>query len=146
MSLDLLRDDSKGTWVTNPDHQDEKYCIRPLSPQMMRHFDIAATRKVVDPRTRQMVDETGLEHEKRKNQLITDHVLENWEVTNSDGTPWPCTLENKLLLADKYADRINWIIVTAIDFANDDRIREKAEQEAFRAVGQGSPRSTLAEV
>jgi hypothetical protein len=136
MSVDLNRDDSVGIWIKNPEHQDERYKIRPLSPEMMRHFEIAATRLVVDPKTRQMVPETGPEHERRKSELIIDHCLEEWELPSSAGTPWPCNLGNKLALHNKYADRTNWIILTAIDFANDDRIREKAEQEAFRGVGQ----------
>lgn len=146
MSVDLLRDDSIGIWVQHPEHQDERYCVRPLSPDMMRHFELAATRKVVDPKTRQMVDEVGPEHDRRKNELIWDHAISNWELTDKDGKPWPCTLDNKLALAGKYADRVNWIINLSIEFANDDRARERAEQESFRNVGQAPLGPAVAEL
>lgn len=133
MPVDLDRDDSVGIWTEFPEFAGERFKIRPLSPQMIEHFRKQTTKEVVNRRTGQKTEERD---EERYNGLLWDHLLEDWELTNSQGTPWPCTLANKLKLADRYATRVTAIVQAAMDYANDDAVRQEAERVSFRDVGE----------
>jgi hypothetical protein len=150
MPMDIERDDSIGIWTKHPelgkgDYKtgDEHYKIRPLTPEMMAHFDKQSQRPWKNPQTRAI--ETKRDDD-IYNNLLYDHVLEDFRVLDMKGNPIPCTLDNKVKIAGKYSRRVAWIIDTAIEYGNDDEVRRKAEEEAFRSIREESPRPAVAEL
>lgn len=149
MPIDLDRDDHIGIWTAHPQlakgtwqDGDEWYKIRPLSPDILTHFTKMTTRKVRD-RTGAEVDHRD---DEKYNELLWDHAIEDWRVVNSQGVPWPCSLENKLRLAGKYAERVGWIVQTGIDYANNDAARHEAEQRSFRGLRATAPGQSVAQL
>lgn len=150
MPINLDRDDSQGIWTPHPElakgtwkDGDEFYKIRPISPDMMQHFDKQSQRPQKNPQTRaiEMVRDDEV-----YNQHLYDHVLEDWMLRDMNGQPIPCTLENKMKLAGKFSRRVNWIIDTAIEYGNDDEVRRKAEEAAFCGMGADQTRSPVDEL
>jgi len=141
MPFDLGRTE-EGTWIEYPWGEGEKYCIKPLTPDKIRHFTKLTTRKVRD-RAGQEVEKAD---EERHRELLYDYLLEAWEGVTANGQPVPCNLENKLKLAGLSGKRANWIVDMAIDLANDEAQRQIQEQESFRGVGETTARHAVAEL
>jgi hypothetical protein len=146
MPINPKRDDSVGIWTPFPGlakghwqdaDGDEWYKVRPLTPSMMEHFEqMAGTIPEVNPKTRQVEFKRN---DKRWRELLYDHLLEDWKLLTTDGSPWPCNLENKMFLQREYAQRVNWIVETASEYGNNDVARQEAEKASFRGMDQTAP-------
>jgi hypothetical protein len=122
----------------------EAYKIRPLRPKDMDHFRKLATKPKW--RNNQRVEEPDPD---QQNELLYDFLIEDWEGLYEDDEhtqPAPCTLENKLILANKSLDRANFVVLQASLYANDDEARKAAQRNNFRQivpVSHGSSESRL---
>ena len=63
-----------------------------------------------------------------REQLMTDHCIVDWEIKRPDGTPIPCTTENKMRLMQGSIDFGRWMTECL------ERISEDTEQGARAAT------------
>lgn len=112
----------------------ESYKLRPLRPKDMDHFRKLATKKKW--RNNQQVEDTDTD---QYNELLYDFIIEDWEGLYEDDAhtqPAACSLENKLILADKSLDRANFVVLQASLYANDDDARKAAQRQNFRQASR----------
>ena len=110
----------------------EAYKIRPLRPKNMDHFRKMATPKNKWSSQNQRVTDPD---PAQYNELLYDFLIEDWEGLYEDDDhtiPAPCTLEAKLVLAEKSLERVNFIVLQASLYANDDDARQDAQRQSFR--------------
>jgi hypothetical protein len=110
----------------------EAFKIRPLYQKDMNHL-----RKMAIPPNKFVNNQRVTDPDPDQyNTLLYDFLIEDWQGLYEDDAhtrPAPCTLENKLLLADKGINRLNFIVNQASQYANDDEARKAAQRDNFRA-------------
>lgn len=123
----------------------EAYKIRPLRPKDMDHFKKMATPKNKWVQNQRVTDPDPDQY----NELLYDFLIEDWEGLYQDDDhkiPAPCTLEAKLILAEKSLERVNFIVLQASLYANDDDARQEAQRKSFRRADQAPARLSSTEV
>jgi hypothetical protein len=111
--------------------QREAYKIRPLRPKDMAHFRTVATPKNKWAQNQRVTEPDPDQY----NELLYDFLIEDWTGLYEDDEHTisaPCTLEAKLVLADKSLERANFIVLQASLYANDDDARKEAQRQSFR--------------
>jgi hypothetical protein len=140
MGILLDFDEQEGRWVTYPEATDEEYKIRPLTSNLVKHWNTLTTKKRW--RRGQEVPE---QDEDRLDELWWDHLIEDWRGAiyfNREQAerkePAPCTLENKLKFRNKQAIRAGWIIQIAQELGDYDEKRRDEQRQTFRGEAQVS--------
>jgi hypothetical protein len=101
MAREILKADDRFTVkeadlnLTIPPDPEVTYTLRPLLVSKARELTKTNTRRVPDPATRRMVDETN---DEALQIDFLDYILVDWSGVTSDGVALPCTRDFKQAL------------------------------------------------
>jgi hypothetical protein len=103
---------SDGVWKTYPADRDVQVKIRPITKSAIRKLSKKATITKSAREGGKMVQQETIDNV-ILDELLVDHMVEDWEGIVEDGNKKQVTTENKIAVMDRYLQLSQWVNDTA---------------------------------